>query len=546
MLDVAVIIPVYNRPQAVVDALASVAQQASVPARVVVIDDGSTDDTAERVEQWIADAAPTFECRLIRQDNAGVSDARNRGVAASGDTTWLAFLDSDDIWPTEFLTRMLGALENDTQAVAASTGRLIQDERTGRSTQTVYDSLGKIDTSAIFTDGPPGTSNTIIRRVTFDAVGGFETEQRCGEDYQLFLRLTLHGRWLTVPGEPVLYRRNAYHVSVSTRQLSGAYTDRRYRLARILDRFVYEGGREKMPEAVWRRRLGRIWYSAGKQLLRLDRRAQAAQCFERALRIYPQHWRAHIAAAWYSPMLLPVDHDGMRIYRNAAVVDRLDAAEIDSHIAAAQTTTGGSATVLKEQTGGCVALVGSGDERYVVKFYGVKPIKAFIYQQVRRTRAWRECRGAAALAAAQVRVAEPLALVDRPRGGVWSQALVLPFIEGVALSEWLKAGDATDAQRRAVFEAIGRQFGKLTRGGLVNRDHKSANLMIDPADLDAEPTVIDPAGIRRRTPARLLRMAAILRQTTLRYPTVTANDLHSCIAAARTVDPSLPELLDDQ
>lgn len=546
MLDVAVIIPVYNRPQAVVDALSSVARQAVSPARVVVIDDGSTDDTAERVERWIADESPSFECRLIRQDNAGVSEARNRGVAASGDTAWLAFLDSDDIWPTDFLQRMLAAVSEDEHAVAASTGRLIQDDRTGRSIQNVYAANETIDTATIFTQGPPGTSNTIIRRATFDAVGGFETEQRCGEDYQLFLRLTLRGRWLTVCGEPVLYRRNAYHASVPTRQLSVAYMDRRYRLAHILDRFIHEGGRDKVPEAVWRRRLGRIWYSAGKQLLRLDRRAQAAQCFERAVRIYPQHVRAHVAAAWHSPTLLPIDHASMRIYRNVAAEDRLEAAEIARYVADAQQPSESGATVLKQQADGCVVLVGNGDERYVVKLYSVQPVKAFIYQRVRRTRAWRECRGAASLTAAQVRVALPLAMVDRPSGGSWSQALVLPYIPGVSLAQWLGEEDTTEAQRSAAFEAIGRQVGKLTRGGLVNRDHKSANLMIDPSALDDEPTVIDPAGIRRRTPPRVRRMVAMLRQTTLRYPQVTAEDFDRCIAAARLIDPSLPEHLDDQ
>lgn len=546
MQDVAVIIPVFNRPQAIIDALASVAKQDPPPKCVVVVDDGSTDDTAEYVERWIAEAAPAFDCRLIRQPNGGVSEARNRGVEAADGSEWLAFLDSDDVWPDDFLTRMLAALDAETDAVAASTGRLIQDDRTGRTTRSVFDAPGELDTAAIFTSGPPGTSNTIIRRSAFDAIGGFETAERCGEDYQLFLRLTLRGRWLTVPGEPVLYRRNAYHAAVPTRQLSAAYMDRRYRLASILDRFLEEGGRDHVPDAVWRKRLGRIWYSAGRQLMRLGRHAQAAACFERAVRVYPQHLRGHFAVAFRSPKLSPVDHEGVRVYRNVGAEQALDAAGIVRLVDQAQATAESSADLLKEEAGGRVAIVGDPPSRFVVKLYGVGRLKAFVYQQVKRTRAWRECRGAAALNAARVRVAEPLALVDRPSGGSWSQALVLPLIEGVSLADWLAAGDATEEQRRAVFAAVGRQFGSLTRNGLVNRDHKSANIMIDPGALDAEPTVIDPAGIRSRSDTRVRRMASLLRETTLRYPCVTAEDVALCFDAAREVDPTLPELSDGQ
>src|SRR5438128_2574950 len=107
---VAAIIPVLNRPRAILDALHSVAAQQLPPARLIVVDDGSTDQTPDVVQSWIDDTAPAFECRLIRQPNRGVAAARNRAAAEAGDCEFLAWLDSDDLWPADYLQRMIAAL----------------------------------------------------------------------------------------------------------------------------------------------------------------------------------------------------------------------------------------------------------------------------------------------------------------------------------------------------------------------------------------------------------------------------------------------------
>ena len=88
---VSVIVPAYNRAGFILDALASAYDQDYSPMEVVVVDDGSTDDTRDVVE--------SFECpvRYVYQEHAGVSPARNRGLAeAKGEL--IAFLDSDDVW----------------------------------------------------------------------------------------------------------------------------------------------------------------------------------------------------------------------------------------------------------------------------------------------------------------------------------------------------------------------------------------------------------------------------------------------------------------
>ena len=88
------------------------------------MDDGSSDGTAEFAENWLARNAP-FEWKVIRQANAGAAAARNAGFAAIG-RSFVCFLDSDDLWPPEFLAEGLHAIEGRYDAVAAIADRVRQ------------------------------------------------------------------------------------------------------------------------------------------------------------------------------------------------------------------------------------------------------------------------------------------------------------------------------------------------------------------------------------------------------------------------------------
>jgi glycosyltransferase involved in cell wall biosynthesis len=292
--SVAAIIPVYNRPTAVLEALASVAAQQVEPAVLIVVDDGSTDETAATVETWLSQHPLPFEAKLIRQANAGVAAARNRGAAEAGEVELLAFLDSDDIWPNDYLARMCKIFSADATVIAASADRLDMDLRENHAHLSPM-RPDRLTTTGLLVYGPPGTSNTLFRAAAFRQVGGYDAQEQCGEDYQFMLRISLLGRWAIAAGEPVKYRRGTPDAVARAGQLSRAFDDRRWRLACILDRFVTSDAPPGVLQGgAWRRRLGRLWYAAGRQSLAAGERDRARSCFIRA----SQHWPWHLRAQW--------------------------------------------------------------------------------------------------------------------------------------------------------------------------------------------------------------------------------------------------------
>jgi glycosyltransferase involved in cell wall biosynthesis len=187
---VTVVIPTYNRAHCVGRAIMSVLEQSAPPHEVLVIDDGSSDDTKAVVEA-ITDA----RVRYVLKDNAGVSSARNLGVAlASGH--WVAFLDSDDTWRPTKLERQLQCLEL-TGAEVCFTGAASEDgERedgiTGLAPDLPEDACRGYPTPVEFitrsTDHPL-VQTLVIRRELLQQVGGFDETLVVAEDTALFYEL---------------------------------------------------------------------------------------------------------------------------------------------------------------------------------------------------------------------------------------------------------------------------------------------------------------------------------------------------------------------
>jgi glycosyltransferase involved in cell wall biosynthesis len=196
MPEVSVVVPTRDRSRLLALTLRSVLWQRGVDFEVVVVDDGSADDTAEVVA---ALADPRL--RLVRHDSPqGVSAARNRGIAeASG--TWVAFLDDDDLWAPDKLARQLQAAHRSGRAWVYTGG--VNVDRHLRVLEggpppppdRVVDVLGS------YNPVPVGASNVIVHADTLTRAGAFDSRLRRTEDWDMWIRLAQLGppAWVCHP-----------------------------------------------------------------------------------------------------------------------------------------------------------------------------------------------------------------------------------------------------------------------------------------------------------------------------------------------------------
>jgi glycosyltransferase involved in cell wall biosynthesis len=166
---VSVVLPVYNRAHYVGEAIESVLGQTVPPAELIVVDDGSTDDSVAVVEGF---ARP--EIRVLRQPNGGIGSARNAGLrAVTGEL--VAFIDSDDLWERDKLELQVGALRgrDDVQLVFGHLVEFLSPDRA----EELHGSL------QVRTDPVPGLIATTLlaRRIAVERIGPFDERLRVGE-----------------------------------------------------------------------------------------------------------------------------------------------------------------------------------------------------------------------------------------------------------------------------------------------------------------------------------------------------------------------------
>ena len=204
---VAVVIPVYNRRLKLIKTLETVAAQTKLPARVVIVDDGSTDGTAEAARSWLALNA-RFEWQVIEQPNAGVSVARNEGFAHIGKLPFVCFLDSDDLWPPEFIAEGLRALEGREDLVAAVADRATWRGGEKRRGQRL-DAVSSDPLLWLICNDGGILSCSMIRSRAARAAGSFVPGMLASEDTDFLLRLFLLGGVTHSKAAPVLFVKQA-------------------------------------------------------------------------------------------------------------------------------------------------------------------------------------------------------------------------------------------------------------------------------------------------------------------------------------------------
>ena len=190
---ISVIIPLFNGEKTIVAALDSVKNQTYGfdNFEIIVVNDGSTDESKFRVEKYIADN-PELHITFLNQKNQGVSAARNAGlkICKGG---FIAFLDSDDVWLSDKTEKQLFYLENkniDIDFLAA----LRNNEMIGFPYQTKNSELVEITFRKLLLKIAGQTSTVIIKRKVLENTGFFDENQRYSEDANYWFRISAQNK----------------------------------------------------------------------------------------------------------------------------------------------------------------------------------------------------------------------------------------------------------------------------------------------------------------------------------------------------------------
>lgn len=204
---VSVIIPTYNRADVIRNSIDSVLQQTYKNVELIVVDDGSTDNTFDILASY------RDKLTVVRQDNAGPSTARNRGLSISNGMI-IAFLDSDDLWLPTKIERQVDIMQKLGKSVPCCLCNAIVHFPDGRK-KTSFDiapikpsyrvGIWKNVTRILSTRFVLFTQSVAVHRKALTRIGGFDESFSIMEDHDLALHLSLVGPWAYIKEPLVIY-----------------------------------------------------------------------------------------------------------------------------------------------------------------------------------------------------------------------------------------------------------------------------------------------------------------------------------------------------
>lgn len=183
---ISVVVPVYNRAGMVTDTLHSIKSQSYRPVELIVVDNGSTDESLDACRQFgEANSDSGFVIKVVEEERRGASAARNRGFRESSGQ-WVSFFDSDDIMGKNFLDDMMNFVSAEAEIVACATN--IAGPKGLRRRVFLYDD----SLEAQILTGELSTQSFIVRRDFLEKAGGWNESVMRWNDWELGTRMLLH------------------------------------------------------------------------------------------------------------------------------------------------------------------------------------------------------------------------------------------------------------------------------------------------------------------------------------------------------------------
>lgn len=293
MPKISVIIPTYNRAPFVTEAIDSVLAQTFRDYELIVVDDGSTDNTKDVLLPY------GERIRYIYQPNSGVGAARNAGIrCAVGE--WLAFLDSDDLWLPEYLSCQMERAQLDHRICTHMTNS-IRVEADGAKIDTFQDAgftprkafrndlylVVERPLTFILQRNPPYLQTTMFRRKAFIGAGLFNENVTISEDLEAIARMCLEGP-LSLCNRPLahIFRRKEAMKSLSARWYSDNIYCRNC-IGALYQNLLTQNNISHFEKRTLNkllssntRAIGNIYFESGEIL-------KARDCYREALRVYP-------------------------------------------------------------------------------------------------------------------------------------------------------------------------------------------------------------------------------------------------------------------
>lgn len=192
-MEISVVIPLFNKKQTILNTIHSVLSQSFSPLEILVVNDGSTDGSDILVQKLNHP-----KVRLIQQDNHGVSMARNVGIEQSK-SSWIAFLDADDIWFPSYLENFRLLLNSFPQASVLASRYLLEDYQ-GLRNEMVLRKIPFQGEAGILSNyfeiascshPPIWSSSVIVKKDALQKIGGFPIGIKSGEDLITWARLAV-------------------------------------------------------------------------------------------------------------------------------------------------------------------------------------------------------------------------------------------------------------------------------------------------------------------------------------------------------------------
>ena len=252
-MRISVIIPTYNYGHFLSECLDSVLAQTVLPEEIVIVDDGSTDNTPEIVQPYLSNPC----IKYIRTKNSGVSAARNTAIkASSGDI--IGILDADDKWRSDKLELQLPLFANPKVGVVYSLCQPFNENGPVKAYRRIAPRRGQILDTLMSNNVVP-LSSAMVRRKCFEKSGTFNESRTSCQDFDLWTRMSVDGVEFDYVDQPLMMYRTGHSSMIS--DLNRHYREQHKVLRELFEGYGLQACTRRMKRTAWASYFAKCAYS---------------------------------------------------------------------------------------------------------------------------------------------------------------------------------------------------------------------------------------------------------------------------------------------